>query len=311
MVPTASRIFLYITDSISRFFQLTKEGLLQYQQFTLQPKIYTQIQTQRGTTRNPDNYNLVFFSPDMVDRAYRFAITHNALSVVYDTTSAEKNARNLKFVYAKQNQASAVAGYFCYLLQQKYPDLYRHQVGVLYGQEGILALQDYFVGFKFGYAYEDPSKENDVILSRLPTTFIDNQVSFNVTRGFIDDNPDIGIFFPLNGAAYLGSYNAIHQASLYAIGVDDDYFNYVYSFNPDLAYIVLGSVLKYMDQLMFRYLTSRPATSTPKNTSYTLKDGVVDFIISSFVGDAEIRVKVDAFKQSIEKGRIIVPSVLP
>lgn len=307
-----SRIFLYITDGISRFFQLTKEGVLQYQQFTLRSTIYTQVQTQRGTKRSPTNSSLVFFSPDSADQSYHFSLSHpNIVSVVYDTTSTTINARNLKFVYAKQNQASAVAGYFCYLLQQKYPDLYKTQVGVLYGQEGILALQDYFIGFKFGYAYEVQSKGNDVVLCQQPTTFLDNQVSFDVTREFLTNNPSIGIFFPLNGAAYLGSYNAIHHAHLYAIGVDDDYFNYIYSFNPELAYIVLGSVLKYMDQLMFRFLSSRPSLSTPKNTSYTLKEGVVDFIASPFVDDAEIRGKVDAFKKSIEDGKVTVPSVFP
>jgi len=310
-----TKIFLYVIVLTSRFFQLVQDGLVQYQQFTLKPRLYTEITTQRGTMKSPQSFQIIFFNTDQLETARALALQNiTRLSIIYDTSSAAVSypiPKNLKFVYAEQNQSSAVAGYFCFLLQQKYPQTYKTQTGVVFGSFDILTLEDFFVGFTFGYAYEDPFKADDVIRCPQATTFRDNQVSFDVTQQFLQDNPDIGVVFALNGSAYLGSYNALEQKGKFAIGVDDDYFNYIYSFNPSLAYIVIGSVLKYMNQLMFKYLSSCPSTDTPTNTAYSLQDGVVDFVISSFLtNETDIRLKTNIFKSKIASGEIIVPSVL-
>lgn len=302
-------------DITSRFFQLTQNGLIQYQQYTLNCLIYTDIIQQKGTRKNPNQFQKVFFDPEMFKDALQFARSNqNILSIVYDNSSKTipnlVGVKNLKFVYALQNQSSAIAGYYCYLLQQKYPDIYKNQVGVLFGEKNILALDDFYVGFQFGYSYLDKSKISDVILCPQITTFTNIQIAYDVTKNFISNNPHMGILFPLNGSAYIGSYNSIQQENLYAIGVDDDYFNYIYNFNPTLAYIVIGSVIKYMNQLMFKYLSSNPNINTQRNTFYSLKDGVVDFVISPFINDDDIRLQVKEFQEKIESGQIIVPSVL-
>lgn len=88
----------------------------------------------------------------------------------------------MKFLFAIQNQPSAVAGYFCYLLQKSFPDIYGTQVGVLFGLLGNPALDDYHVGFRYGYSYEDPHAAQNVILCEHDTTFTNNQVSYDVTK---------------------------------------------------------------------------------------------------------------------------------
>jgi len=313
-------ILVIVLENNSVFFQLTINGVVQYQQYTLKPTIYTEIVDRKGTEIDHKKFASIFApnDPIILKTIYEEAVLNpTRLYTIYDTSSSifgfVQPPLNMKFLYATQNQPSAVAGYFCYQVQKSFPQIYGTQVGVLFGQLGILALDDFYVGFRFGYSYEDPDAAQNVILCEHDTTFTDNQVSYDVTKTFLEQYPEIKISLPLNGAAYLGSYNAIYEKQQFAIGVDADYFNYIYSFNPSLAYIVLASITKYMNELLFKYLNTCPSIGTTvENTSYDMKDGVVDFITSPFmVGDKyplDIREKVDTFKRAIEDGSIIVPS---
>lgn len=273
----------------------------------------------KGTFIDHSKFIKIFAPSDSatLDQIYAEAVSNPfVLYTIYDTSSKifsglSSIPTNLKFLYATQNEASAVAGYFCYLLQKEFPDVYKNQVGMIFGEFNNLALEDFLTGFQFGYSYIDKTKQ--VILCDTPATFTNNQISFEVTESFIQKHPEIGILFPLLGAAYLGSYNSIYNNHLYVIGADSDSFQYVYSFNPNLAYIVIASVTKYMNQLLFKYLKTCPCIKrTSENTSYNMHDGVVDFITSSFmIGEKyplDIRMKVDEFKKAIEDGFIIVPS---
>lgn len=324
-----SRLIVVDTETFNPgFFQLVQEGALQYQQFTLKSTVYTIIRAQPSTIVDFFVFRiwLTYYGQSNIDiYLKKAAVDPMLLYTVYDVSSKYAGninhiPRNLKFVYATQNQASALAGYYVALMQNYYAPVFGSQTGLIPGAASIPAVQDFILGYTFGYTFAGlgsaippTNKSNADVTVSENTTFIDNTVSYAITNTLLTTNPDIKVIFTINGNAYLGSLNAVQDQSAYAIGVDDQTYDYVYSFNPTLASVLMGTVLKYMNLLIFRYLLTNPSvTGTPTDSVYTLKDGVVDFQISSPFADlaSTILPNLAAFRTAIENGTIIVPSVM-
>lgn len=117
------------------------------------------------------------------------------------------------------------------------------------------------------------------------------------------------VVYQAAGASGAGVFSAAQEASsagkVWAIGVDSDQYQQV---DPSLQPLILTSMIKHVDVAVFNFIRDfQSGTVKSGQVVFDLKSGGVDYATSGgFVDD--IKSKLDAYKQQIIAGQIVVPT---
>jgi len=182
--------------------------------------------------------------------------------MIYDTAVTPDNCSNAcSNVYSityKQNEGSYVAGVYAGLMTKT------GIVGVI-GAQDIPVINDFIVGYTQGVKSVNP----------------DYQVLLNYAGGWNDPakgkeqalamyQQGADYVFQVAGATGDGIFQAAQETGNYAIGVDSDQATIIKDTNPELAAVIATSMMKNVDNSLYRALKLHLEGTLPYGTSEAL-----------------------------------------
>jgi basic membrane protein A len=250
-------------------------------------------------TSDSGSWSVIFTGPGMHDNLTAVAPKHpNQKYVYFDDELKLPNVLSVKYA---QNEGSYLAGALAGLIatdKQSFPlSSASKKVGLVAGQD-LPVIEDFIVGFKQGAKTIDPSI--DVQVSFIGN-FNDAQKAYELTKGVLNDGADV--VFNVAGPAGLGILKAAADLNKYAIGVDSDQ-NGLYPKN------VVASMLKQIGNSIYDSIHQIRADKAPfgELEIYGLKNDGVGLVYNDALVPAAIKQKVDAAKEKVLKGEIVVDS---
>lgn len=222
--------------------------------------------------------------------------------IIYDV-SVDYTACDCKNVYSviyKQNEGSYLAGVFAGLVSTT------KIIGVVGGQD-IPVINDFIVGYKQGamangvtdvivqYAggWNDPAKGKELALAMY--------------------QQGADIVFQVAGGTGVGVFQAAQEMGKYAIGVDSDQATIIFDTNPEQAPFIITSMLKNVDNSLYRAMKMYIEGTLPYGTVENLgvAEGGVGLAKNQWldaVATAEIKAKLDQAEKDLLEGKIKVDS---
>jgi basic membrane protein A len=218
---------------------------------------------------------------------------------------------NVYSILYRQNEGSYLAGALAAMVTTS--DLPRANeeklIGFLGGMDAPV-INDFLVGYIEGAKSIDP--EIKVAVSYVES-YSDPAKGKEMCLAQYDMGVDIG--FNVAGGSGLGQLDAAKERGLYAIGVDSDQAMLFKDSDPEKAELVLTSMLKRVDNSLFRAakLFQEGKLELGKAESLGLKEDAVGLAINEFYErnvPEEMRAKLDELAQKVKSGEIQVPSAL-
>jgi len=172
--------------------------------------------------------------------------------IIFDT-SVDYSKGNLGNVYSvlyKQNEGSYLAGLYAAMMTQKdMPGMNDQKViGVIGGQD-IPVINDFIVGYKQAARDFDPDTQ---VIVQYAGGWNDPAKGKEITLAMYEQGADI--VFNVAGGTGMGIFEAAEEKGHYAIGVDSDQAMIVKDTNPAQAERILTSMMKNVDNSLFRAL---------------------------------------------------------
>jgi basic membrane protein A and related proteins len=250
-------------------------------------------------TSDSGRWSVIFTGPGMHDNLAAIAPKHpNQKYVYFDDELKLPNVLSIKYA---QNEGSYLAGALAALIttdKQAFPlSKGSKKVGLVAGQD-LPVIEDFIVGFKQGVKTIDPSI---AVRVSFIGDFHDAQKAYELTKGQLNDGADV--VFNVAGPAGLGILKAAADANKYAIGVDSNQ-NGLYPKH------VVASMLKQIGNSIYDSIRQIRANKAPfgKLEIYGLKNDGVGLVYNDALVPASIKQKVDAAKEKVLKGEIVVDS---
>ena len=176
-------------------------------------------------------------------------------------------------------------------------------IGFLGGQTGPL-IEKFQAGYEAGAAQIDP--EVEVLVEYIgddTTAFNDPVKGEQLSTAMYDDGAEI--IYHAAGASGAGLFNAAVEAQKEAIGVDSDQY---LTASPEQQPLILTSMLKRVDVAVFNSIEAVGAGSLGASQVFGMAEDGVDYATSNPEElTADITEQLDAFKQQIIDGTIVVP----
>ena len=176
-------------------------------------------------------------------------------------------------------------------------------IGFLGGQTGPL-IEKFQAGYEAGAAQIDP--EVEVLVEYIgddTTAFNDPVKGEQLSTAMYDDGAEI--IYHAAGASGAGLFNAAVEAQKVAIGVDSDQY---LTASPEQQPLILTSMLKRVDVAVFNSIEAVGAGSLGGSQVFGMAEDGVDYATSNPEElTADITEQLDAFKQQIIDGTIVVP----
>ncbi len=250
-------------------------------------------------TSDSGSWSVIFTGPGMHDNLAAVAPKHaNQKYVFFDDELKLPNVLSIKYA---QNEGSYLAGALAALIasdKAAFPlSTGSKKVGLVAGQD-LPVIEDFIVGFKQGAKTIDPSIDVEVSFIG---NFNDAQKAYELTKGMLNSGADV--VFNVAGPAGLGILKAAADANKYAIGVDSDQ-NGLYPKH------VVASMLKQIGNSIYDAINQIRANKAPfgQLEIYGLKNDGVGLVYNDALVPEAIREKVDAAKEKVLKGKIVVDS---
>ena len=250
-------------------------------------------------TSDSGSWSVIFTGPGMHDNLAAVAPKHPKQKYVFfDDELKLPNVLSIKYA---QNEGSYLAGALAALIatdKASFPlSTGSKKVGLVAGQD-LPVIEDFIVGFKQGAKTIDPSIDVEVSFIG---NFNDAQKAYELTKDMLNSGADV--VFNVAGPAGLGILKAAADANKYAIGVDSDQ-NGLYPKN------VVASMLKQIGNSIYDAINQIRANKAPfgQLEIYGLKNDGVGLVYNDALVPAAIREKVDAAKEKVLKGEIVVDS---
>ena len=250
-------------------------------------------------TSNSGAWSVIFTGPGMHDNLAAVAPKHPKQKYVFfDDELKLPNVLSIKYA---QNEGSYLAGALAAVAASDKADFplsgATHKVGLVAGQD-IPVIEDFIVGFKQGAKAVDPKVSIQVSFIG---NFSDAQKAYELTRNQFNAGADV--VFNVAGPAGLGILKAAADAKKYAIGVDSDQ-NGLYPKN------VIASMVKQIGNSIYDSIKQIEAGKAPfgQLEVYGLKNNGVGLIYNDALVPAPVKAKVDAAKQKVLKGELVVDS---
>ena len=218
-------------------------------------------------------------------------------SNVYSMTYAQNEGSFLAGVYAAAITMSGLEG------TNDAPT-----IGAVGGQQ-IPVIDDFIVGYEQGACLVNPDTQSIV---QYAGSWNDPARGKEITLAMYEQGADI--VFQIAGGTGVGVFEAAQEQGRYAIGVDSDQAVIVAETDPDQAARILTSMLKNVDNSIFRAITKHLEGSLPYGSTEGLgiPEGGVGLAKNDFYDAAtsdDIKAMVEAAEAAVVNGDIEVQTV--
>ena len=212
---------------------------------------------------------------------------------------------NVYSVLFRQNEGGYLAGILAARMVQ-------NQVGAKLGIVGgmdIPVINDYAVGFRAGVRSVAP---NLAVLQQYANSFTDPATGKEIAKAQYGQGVDL--IFQIAGASGQGVIEAAAETGHYVIGVDSDQAEIYQAAAPERAHRIVTSVLKRVDNAVFRALSLMAADTLPfgRSESLGLKEGAIglaDNGVTQALVPAATMAEIRQVEAAIKAGDLTIPSV--
>jgi basic membrane protein A len=209
-----------------------------------------------------------------------------------------------------QNQGSFLAGVYAAAITTSMMEGTNDApiIGAVGGQQ-IPVIDDFIVGYEQGACLVNPET---VSIVQYAGSWNDPARGKEITLAMYEQGADI--VFQIAGGTGVGVFEAAHEQERYAIGVDSDQAVIVAETDPDQAERILTSMLKNVDNSIFRAITNHLDGTLPYGSSESLgiPEGGVGLAKNDFYDMAtsdDIKAMVEAAEAAVVNGDIDVQTV--
>ncbi|MCY4062027.1 MAG: BMP family ABC transporter substrate-binding protein [Chloroflexi bacterium] len=266
-----------------------------------------------------DSYDILLAGTfQMID--FMAANVHNypdKLFMFYDAPMPYGNAdicvdacANVYSMTYAQNQGSFLAGVYAAAITTSMIDGTNDApiIGAVGGQQ-IPVIDDFIVGYEQGACLVNPESQSIV---QYAGSWNDPARGKEITLAMYEQGADI--VFQVAGGTGVGVFEAAQEQGRYAIGVDSDQAVIVAETDPDQAERILTSMLKNVDNSIFRAITLHLDGELPYGSSESLgiPEGGVGLAKNEFYDMAtsdDIKAMVEAAEAAVVAGDIEVQTV--
>ncbi|MCY3575656.1 MAG: BMP family ABC transporter substrate-binding protein [Chloroflexi bacterium] len=209
-----------------------------------------------------------------------------------------------------QNQGSFLAGVYAAAITTSMLEGTNDApiIGAVGGQQ-IPVIDDFIVGYEQGACLVNPDTQSIV---QYAGSWNDPARGKEITLAMYEQGADI--VFQIAGGTGVGVFEAAHEQEHYAIGVDSDQATIVAETDPDQAERILTSMMKNVDNSIFRAITLHLDGELPYGSAESLgiPEGGVGLAKNEFYDAAtsdDIRAMVEAAEAAVVNGDIEVQTV--
>jgi basic membrane protein A len=220
---------------------------------------------------------------------------------------APNKCANVYSILYKQNEGSYLAGVYAAAMTTQAIDGMNPEavIGSVGGQE-IPVILDFMVGYEQGARDTNPDIQ---VIRQFAAGWNDPAKGKELAKAQYSQGADI--VFQIAGGTGQGVFEAAMEDGKYAIGVDSDQALIIESANPDQAARILTSMMKNVDNSIFRGLQMHLDGTTPYGTAESLgiAEGGVGLARNKFYDAStpdEVKAAVDAAEQRVINGEITV-----
>ena len=226
-----------------------------------------------------------------------------------DTVCVDACANVYSMTYA-QNQGSFLAGVYAAAITTSMMEGTNDDpiIGAVGGQQ-IPVIDDFIVGYEQGACLVNP---DTVSIVQYAGSWNDPARGKEITLAMYEQGADI--VFQIAGGTGVGVFEAAHEQERFAIGVDSDQAVIVAETDPDQAERILTSMLKNVDNSIFRAVTLHLEGELPYGSTESLgiPEGGVGIAKNEFYDAAtsdDIKAMVEAAEAAVVDGTIEVQTV--
>lgn len=225
--------------------------------------------------------------------------------IIYDVSVdyTKCKCENVYSVTYKQNEGSYLAGVYAGLMTKS------KVIGAVGGQD-IPVINDFIVGYKQG-AKEmgvDPSK----VIVQYAGGWNDPAKGKEIALAMYQQGADI--VFQIAGGTGVGVFQAAQESGKWAIGVDSDQATIMADTNPDQAKVIITSMMKNVDNSLYRALKLYTEGKLPfgKAEALGVAEGGVGLAYNKYfdeVTPADVKTKLEAAQKALIDGKVTVDTV--
>ena len=242
----------------------------------------------------PDKLFMFYDAPMPYDDA---EVCVEGCANVYSMTYAQNEGSFLAGVYAAAMTQSGIEG------TNDAPI-----IGSVGGQQ-IPVIDDFIVGYEQGACLVNSESQNIV---QYAGSWNDPARGKEIALAMYEQDADI--VFQIAGGTGVGVFEAAHEQGRFALGVDSDQATIVAETDPDQAERILTSMLKNVDNSIFRAVTKHLEGTLPYGSAENLgiPEGGVGLAKNEFYDAAtseEVKAMVEAAEAAVVNGDIEVQTV--
>jgi basic membrane protein A and related proteins len=266
-----------------------------------------------------DNYDILIVGTFQMGEflATRVHLYPDKYFVMYDDSVAYDNpdvcvegCENVYSVTYAQNEGSFLAGVYAAAMTQSEvegfnPDMI---IGAIGGQD-IPVINDFIVGYEQGACLVDPTSQ---VLVQYAGGWNDPAKGKEIALAMYEQKADI--VFQIAGGTGVGVFEAAEEQDKYAIGVDSDQAQIIMETNEAQAERILTSMLKNVDNSLYRAVTLHLEGELPYGEAERLgiAKGGVGLAKNDIYEDTtpdEVLDLIDGIEEAVDEGEIEIVSV--
>jgi basic membrane protein A len=225
--------------------------------------------------------------------------------IIYDVSVdyTKCDCKNVYSITYKQNEGSYLAGIYAGLMSKK------GLVGAVGGQD-IPVINDFIVGYKQGV--KDAGLGDDKVIVQYAGGWNDPAKGKEIALAMYQQGADI--VFQIAGGTGVGVFQAAQETKNYAIGVDSDQASIIQETDPEQAKYVLTSMMKNVDNSLYRALKMHIEGTLPYGQAEALGVaeggvGLAKNAIYDAATPADVKAKVEQAEKDLIDGKITVDTV--
>ncbi|MEI7988687.1 MAG: BMP family ABC transporter substrate-binding protein [Chloroflexota bacterium] len=212
------------------------------------------------------------------------------------------DCKNVYSVMYKQNEGSYLAGLFAGLMSKT------GIVGAVGGQD-IPVINDFIIGYEQGAI---DARADIKVIKQYATGWDDPAKGKELALAMYQQGADI--VFQIAGGTGFGIFQAAQEMGMYAIGVDSDQAIAIEETNPQQAKVILTSMMKNVDNSLYRALKLHLEGKLPYGTGEALgvAEGGVGLAKNKFYDaatPADVKAKIEQAEKDLLAGKIKVDTV--
>ncbi len=221
--------------------------------------------------------------------------------IIYDScvNYTNGNFENVYSILYRQNEGAYLAGVYAGLMTNT------NKIGILGGQNST-TINDFVIGYEQGARSVKPDID---VLVAYAESWNDSAKGESLATDMYKDGADI--IFQAAGTTGLGVFQAASKSDKYAIGVDSDQALLMENTEPEQAKHIPTSMMKNVDQSLYRALGLYIDDQLPFGQVETLgiKEGAVGLAKSKYyqeITPTDVKAKINQTEIDIMNGRIKV-----